>query len=171
MMKGTQALVARLFAQHGGALRAFFYRRALSRPDAAELAQEVYARMLRISDADAIRNPEAYLYTVANNLMREYRVLAQRAAQRVSIDDEAWQERLAELPALSGEIDGERRIARLREVLRQLPPKCHAALVLQYWHEMSYEQIAQQLGVSPHTVKKYLTQALALCRRRMKRLR
>ena len=61
-------------------------------------------------------------------------------------------------------------IKRLREVLQQLPPKCHAAVVLQYWHGMSYEEIAQRLGVSTHMVKKYLSQALIHCRRRMARL-
>jgi len=55
-------------------------------------------------------------------------------------------------------------------VLQQLSPKCRAAVMLQYWHGMSYEEIAMQLGVSTNMVKKYLSQALAHCRRRMARL-
>jgi len=35
---------------------------------------------------------------------------------------------------------------------------------------MSYQEVALQLGVSTHMVKKYLSQALAHCRRRMARL-
>jgi RNA polymerase sigma factor (sigma-70 family) len=80
------------------------------------------------------------------------------------------QEQLAELPALAVELDAEQRIARLRQVLQQLPPKCHAAVVMQYWHGLSYEEIAQRLGISTHMVKKYLSQALVHCRRRMARL-
>lgn len=43
------SLVGRLFAEHRGALQAFFLRRIRSKADAADLAQEVYVRMLRIA--------------------------------------------------------------------------------------------------------------------------
>jgi RNA polymerase sigma factor (sigma-70 family) len=168
MSETKKALVERLFAQHGTALRAFFYHRVRQRPDAAELAQEVYVRMLRINDVEAIRNPEAYLYTVASNLAKEHRVLEQRGANTVNVEDAA--ELLADVPPPSGDIDTERRVKRLREVLGQLPPKCQAAVVMHYWRGMSYQEIAPQLGVSTHMVKKYLSQALAHCRRRMARL-
>jgi RNA polymerase sigma-70 factor (ECF subfamily) len=170
MSESRKALVERLFAQHGGALRAFFYRRVRARPDAAELAQEVYVRMLRVGTTDEIRNPEAYLYTVASNLAKEHKVLEQRGAATLDVEDATLQEQLAELPGAIAEIDTERRVKRLREVLRQLPPKCQAAVTLQYWHGMSYQEIAAQLGISTHMVKKYLSQALAHCRRRMARL-
>jgi RNA polymerase sigma-70 factor (ECF subfamily) len=170
MSDSRKALVERLFAEHGGALHAFFYRRVRRRPDAAELAQEVYLRMLRIGTTEVIRNPEAYLYTVASNLAKEHKVLERRGAATVDVEDAALQEQLAELPGVVGLIDTERRVKRLREVLRQLPPKCHAAVVLQYWHGMSYQEIAERLGVSTHMVKKYLSQGLAHCRRRMARL-
>jgi RNA polymerase sigma-70 factor (ECF subfamily) len=168
MSETKKALLERLFAQHGAALLAFFYQRVRRRPDAAELAQEVYVRMLRVSDIEAIRNPEAYLYTVASNLAKEHRVLEQRNANTLDIDDAA--ELLADLTPASTEIDTERRTKRLHEVLHQLPVKAQAAVALHYWHGMSYQEVALQLGVSTHMVKKYLSQALAHCRRRMARL-
>jgi RNA polymerase sigma-70 factor (ECF subfamily) len=140
------------------------------RPDAAELAQEVYARMLRVADMESIQNPEAYLYTVASNLAKEHARQEPSDERVVDVDDPIIQEQLAELPAFVGQLDTQQRIKRLREVLPQLSAKCHAAVVLQYWHGRSYEEIAQQLGVSTNMVKKYLTQALAHCRRRMARL-
>lgn len=170
MAETKQALVERLFAQQGGTLRAFFYRRIRRHPEAAELAQEVYARMLRIPDIESIRSPEAYLFTVASNLLREHAVQERRLNNTVDVDDPAVQDQLAELPAFGGQIDAEQRTKRLREVLHELSPKCHAAVVLQYWHGLSYEEIAQRLGVSTNMVKKYLSQALVHCRRRMARL-
>jgi RNA polymerase sigma factor (sigma-70 family) len=171
MAEAKQALVERLFSQHGASLRAFLNRRMRRHVDAADLAQEVYVRMLRIPDIGAIRNPEAYLYTVASNLATERAHHERLDREAVDIDQPTLQEQLAELPALAGQLDDEARIKRLREVLQQLPPKCHAAVVLQYWHGLSYEEIAQRLGVSTHMVKKYLSQALVHCRRRMARLR
>jgi RNA polymerase sigma-70 factor (ECF subfamily) len=166
----TKALIERLFAQHGTALQAFLRRRIRVIPDAPDLAQEVYLRMLRVSDSDTIRNPELYLYAVANNLVKENAVLERRRAAWDDIDDSAVQEQLAELPQFDGEIDTDLRTQRLREVLAQLSPKCRAAVLLQYGHDLSYAEIAKRLGVSTHMVKKYLAQALLHCRRRMQSL-
>src|SRR5215470_9532311 len=99
MGETKKALVERLFAEHGGALRAYLYRRVRHRSDAAELAQEIYVRMLGIRDIEVIRNPEAYLYTVASNLAKEHRVLEQRQASSIDIED--VEEALAELSAVA----------------------------------------------------------------------
>jgi len=170
MATANKTLVERLFAAHGGALQGFLARRVRRHPEAAELAQEVYLRMLRVPDLDAIRNPEAYLYTVASNLAKEHARQQRKDAAALDVDDPLVQEQLAELPSVAGDLDNEQRIRRLREVLQQLPAKCQAAVALQYWHGLSYEEIAQRLGVSTHMVKKYLSQALVHCRRRMARL-
>jgi RNA polymerase sigma factor (sigma-70 family) len=166
----NKSLVERLFSEHRGALQAFFYRRAQCRADAKDLAQEVYLRMLRIPDPDLIRNPEAYLFTVANNLAKEHAVEERRHGTSVDLDDAAAQEHLTHQPSFGGQVDAEQRVARLQEVLRQLSPKCRAAVVLQYQHGLSYEEIGERLGISTHMVKKYLGQALGHCRRRMVRL-
>ena len=86
-------------------------------------------------------------------------------------DDPGVQERLSEFPSFPDEMDREQRIERLGEILPQLSAKCLATVVLKFWHGLSYEEIAQRLDISPHMVKKYLSQALAHCRRRMGRLR
>lgn len=164
------SLVERLFADHRAALQTFFLRRVRSKADAADLAQEVYVRMLRLSDQDSIRNPVPYLYTVANNLVKEHAVLDQKQANGIDIDDAPAHERLETLPAFDGEIDAKRRVERLGVVLKQLRPKCRAAVELRFTHGLSYRAIAMHLGVSPQMAKKYVSQALGHCRRRMARL-
>ena len=165
------ALIERLFREQGRALLGFFARRLRNQAESAELAQEVWKRMLQIEDPAAIRDPEAYLFTVARNLARRQGA-AQRRAQRDSdVDEPQVAEELAVPFAADTEIDKQRRSRRLHQVLAELSPKARAAVALQYWHGKSYEQIAQQLGVSTHMVKKYHSQALMLLRRRMGRLR
>jgi RNA polymerase sigma-70 factor (ECF subfamily) len=170
MADRKKSLVERLFAEHRAALQAFFHQRIRTKSDAPDLAQEVYVRMLRVSDTDAIRNPELYLYTVANNLVKEHAVLDRRQASGIDIDEATVQHQLGELPAFDGQLDTTQRVVRLRVVLAQLRPKCRAAVILQYRHGLSYQEIADRLGVSTHMVKKYLAQALSHCRRRMARL-
>ena len=170
MAEPRTRFVERLFAEHSRALQAFFYRRIRTKSDAPDLAQEVYVRMLRVSDIHTIRDPERYLYAVASNLVKENAVLDRWQAGSVNLDEPSIQQRLGELPTIDRQLDVTQRVARLRTVLAQLSPKCRAAVVLQFRHGLSYQEIAERLDVSPHMVKKYLTQALGHCRRRMARL-
>jgi RNA polymerase sigma factor (sigma-70 family) len=164
------SLIERLFAEHRGPLQAFFRRRIRAKADAPDLAQEVYLRMLRISDHEAIRNPVPYLYTVANNLVKEHAVLERRQARGVDIDEVQTHEQLESLPAFDGDLDEMQRVERLRMVLKQLRPKCQAAVTLRFNEGLSYREVAVRLGVSPQMAKKYVAQALVHCRRRMARL-
>jgi RNA polymerase sigma factor (sigma-70 family) len=164
------SFVERLFAEHRAALQTFFHRRIRSKADAADLAQEVYIRMLRIGDQQAIRNPVHYLYTVANNLVKENAALDRRLASGIDIDQAPAHEQLETLPEFDGDLDASQRIARLGVVLKQLRPKCRAAVELRFTHGLSYREISMHLGVSPQMAKKYVAQALGHCRRRMARL-
>jgi len=169
MAEFEKGLVERLFAEHRRALQSFFYRRIRTKSDAPDLAQEVYVRMLRLSDIHSIRDPERYLYTVASNLVKEYAVLDRWQARGVDLDGASIQQRLGELPTIDAQLDVMQRVARLRTVLAELSPKCQAAVILQYRHGLTYEEIGERLNVSPHMVKKYMVQGLAHCRRRMAR--
>jgi RNA polymerase sigma factor (sigma-70 family) len=170
MHEGNKAFVERLFARKRDAVQAFFYRRIRTKSDAADLAQEVYLRLLRVSDTDAVRNPDAYLYTVASNLLKENAVVDRRQAVATGLDAVDGELQVGDWPEFVASIDLPVQLARLKEVMLQLSPKCCAAVVMQYKYQLSYEEIAKRLEVSPRMVKKYLTQGLGHCRRRMARL-
>jgi RNA polymerase sigma-70 factor (ECF subfamily) len=115
-----------------------------------------------------IQHPERYLFVVARNLVHEYRANGRRSM--VDIDDPQVEQQAAELPSFGNEVDDEQRVRRLGEVLQQLSPKCQAVVALRFWQGQSYDEIAQRLDISANMVKKYLSQALVHCRRRMQRL-
>jgi RNA polymerase sigma factor (sigma-70 family) len=164
MGDSNKGLVEKLFNEHCRAVQAFFYRRVRTKADALDLAQEVYVRLLRVNEMDAIRNPEHYLYAVASNLAKEHAALERKQGLSVDIDDATVQQHLSEWPALDGQIDSQQRAMELRAVLEQLTPKCRAAVTLRYRDNLRYQEIAVRLGVSANMVKKYLVQALCHCR-------
>jgi RNA polymerase sigma factor (sigma-70 family) len=170
MAKASKTFVEGLFA-YRGALQAFFYRRLRTKADAADLVQEVYLRMLRVSDPASIHNPEAYLFTVAANLLKENAVADRRPAQEVTVEAAEATPALTLVPGFEAGVDTPLRVARLRAVIEELPLKCSAAVILQYRDGLSHQDIAAKLEVSPRMVKRYLAQALSHCRRRMARLR
>lgn len=154
-----------VFASNRSALQGFLRRHVAQSWDVQDLAQETYARMLRL-DAEHVRNivdPRAYLFTVAANLVKEHAVLQRRNASMVDVEDA-----LAELEAPQGSAQdaAERtlRRERLTRTLNKLPPRCRAVLVMQHRDGMSYEEIARHFGVSTHMVKKYVVRALMFCR-------
>ena len=126
--------------------------------------------MLRLSDPDAIRRPQVYLYTVASNLAKEHALLDRRAAARLNIDETSVQEQLGELPSLESELDANRQTQWVRDELAKLPLNWRTAVILQYRYGLTYQEIAAQLRVSPSMVKKYLARALDRCRRDLARL-
>jgi RNA polymerase sigma factor (sigma-70 family) len=170
MAKASKSFVEGLFA-YRGALQAFFYRRLRTKADAADLVQEVYLRMLRVGDPEAIGNPEAYLFTVAANLLRENAVADRRHAQEVAVEAAEATPALTSVPGFEAAADATQRVARLCEVLEELPLRCSTAVILQYRDGLSHQDIAAHLEVSPRMVKRYLAHALSHCRRRMARLR
>ena len=117
MADPKRSLVERLFAEHRAALQAFFRQRIKSKADAPDLTQEVYLRMLRASDTEAIRDPARYLYAVASNLVREHALLDQRQASGVDVDEGS----LNDLAARTGITSGNAavRVHRAREALRK----------------------------------------------------
>ena len=167
MARPDQALVERLFAEQGRGLLAYFRRRLRRHSEAADLAQEVYLRILRVADTHTIRNMEAYLWAVAVNLIKEQALRDRVLGSTVDLSDPFVADRLTELPDVGGEIDSAQRERRLQEVLGQLPAKCQEAVRLQYREGLSYAEIAARLDISINMVKKYHGQALLHCRRRM----
>jgi hypothetical protein len=48
------------------------FSRAECTPGGARCPQEVYLRLLRVEDHETIRNPQAYLYTIANHVLYQH---------------------------------------------------------------------------------------------------
>jgi len=159
---------AQRFEEYQLALNRFFRRRHLHRQDAEDLAQEVYLRLLRVENG-TVQNPEAYLFTVAVNLLRERTALAIRRGQTTSLED--VEERfLSAGPTPEEEVERFARERILADVVSKLPPKFRAIIVMHYHHGLSYQDMAGRIGVSPHTIKKYVSQALRLCRKQLRQL-
>jgi RNA polymerase sigma factor (sigma-70 family) len=166
----THKTWTRVFAEKGAALNHYFLRRVAHSWDAQDLVQEVYLRLLRSDPDDAaqIRNPEAYLFTVAANLVKEHAVGKQRAP--VSCEGmEDLLDRLATPCEAQSNIDRDLRRQRLGELIARLSPKCRAVLVMHYRDELPYRDIGERLSISTNMVKKYIVKGLTACRQGMLR--
>ncbi|WP_232823606.1 RNA polymerase sigma factor [Dyella sp. C9] len=162
--------LARLFHEQHDTLNRYFLRRTAHAWDAQDLVQELYLRLLRTDrgSGEAIQNPEAYLFTVAANLLKEH--AARRQRHPLGSDElEEVIERLATPCDAAAGVDRNLRRQRLAEIIGRLTPKCRAVLVMHYRDELGYREIGERLDISTHMVKKYIVKALAACRSGMAR--
>ncbi len=157
--------LTRVFTDEAPALRGFFARRGAN-DEAEDLVQETYLRLLRAHQGggERIANPEAYLYTVATNLAREQAARRQRSP--VPIEDVEQVAALMTSPeGVEDATDRAQRRQHMQALLAGLPARTRAVLVMQYRDGLTYRQIAERMGVSPHMVKKHVVRGLAVCRR------
>jgi len=132
--------------------------------DAPDLAQEVFLRLLRTDRHEAIRSPEAYLFTVASHVLHQHAVLQSTTPPVLDIS-----EVVSELQSLTE--DGpeaqaalQQRLEELERAIRRLPAKEASVLLLHRLSGYSIEEIGKELGIARITAAKYLAKALAHCR-------
>jgi RNA polymerase sigma-19 factor, ECF subfamily len=160
-----KGFVANIAARYGRRLRQFLAVRLRNVHDVPDVAQEVFLRLLRVERQDAIRNPEAYLYTVASHVLQQHNLRQSTDPDFVDITDA-----LAELGTPASEdpaarADASGKIELLERALSRLPPKVGAALVMHRLGGYTVTEIAERLGVSRDSVKKYLMRAAQHCRK------
>lgn len=136
--------------------------------EAADLAQDTFVRILAAHNREqaaelplkALREPRAYLVTVASRvLFNHYR--------RLSLE-QAYLQALQQLPSALAPSPEERLLIleTLNEIdamLDALPDRARSAFLLSQLEGMSYPDIAQRLGVSIRTVKRYMALAFEEC--------
>lgn len=168
-VRDAQALVANLVASHGAQLRRFLLVRVRNSADVPDIVQEVYLRMLRVPNVESIRSPEAYLFTVAQHVVQQHSLKQSAAPPSVELN-----EMLNTSPALPDvdpvlDLDAQQCLEQLQGALDRLTPKARATFLLHRRDGLSFDEIAETLGISRAMVKKYLMHALMQLRQRLAR--
>jgi RNA polymerase sigma-70 factor (sigma-E family) len=120
-----------------------------SREVAEDVAQDAYVKMQRPFATAA--EPRAYLRRVVVNACVSHQ-RRRRVAERLPMP--TWNKHSSELHA-----------DELFDVLRTLPARQRAAVVLRYWHDLSDADIADAIGCRPATVGSLLHRAIAQLRK------
>lgn len=154
------AAVSELYQQHNGWLQGWLRRRLGCHEQAADLAQDTFTRLLGSRRVLEAREPRAYLTTVAKGLMINW-------FQRQSLE-RAYLEALAGLPEELAPSPEQRFIVleTLHEIdalLSRLPDPVRQAFLLAQIEGLKYEAIAERLGVSLGSIKRYMQQAFRHC--------
>lgn len=162
-MAGDQDAFAELVYTYQDAVYNLCYRLLSERTEAEDAAQEAFLRAyLNLQRYDPSRSFKTWLLTIASNYCIDR--LRRRRLTWLSIEDEL-------LPGLSLSSDEpepeyasilKEQSAALQDILGELNPDYRAAVVLRYWYDYSYNEIADILDTTESAIKSRLFRARQL---------
>ncbi len=167
-----------LTERYAGPVINIAYRFLDSRPDAEEVAQDVFVRLYQSPpQLDPSAKLFTWLYRVAVNLCLDFLRRRARAPHLVSLDEPIAPGEegptLAEQLAAGGQESPRQRLARselaaaTRRAIAGLPMELRAPLVLATLEELSHAEIAGILGVSPKAVERRIARAREILKARL----
>jgi RNA polymerase sigma factor (sigma-70 family) len=148
---------------HQEALIAFLRKRA-NEEDARDMAQEAMVRLMRYRNQPHAQL-RALMYRIALNVFndRGRRGQSHHVAVHVSFDDDMLTLPSTEL-AHDERIDNEQTLARVRDAILRLPPRCRQVYLLNRIEGMRYAEVARHCGISVKAVEKHIGKALQVLR-------
>ena len=153
------AMLQSFVANYQSLLTHYFARRA--RPeDVPDLVQDVFMRLAKLENLNAIEKPEQYLFTTASAALKDR---ARRAAVRAAGAHDSFDENTHFGAGLSPErvLQGRDAIRRLEIELRAMPELIRDVFVLRVFEGQKMADVARTLGISLRTAEKYYARAMA----------
>lgn len=147
------------------AMRRFFLARLGPAADVDDLMQDLYLKVIGTDASTEVREPRAYLYRLASNLMMD----RWRSTRRSAARDASWREisnvsgpaeDIDDAPSAEAVVAGRDALAALMAALSRLPDKTQTIFRLHKFNGLSYAEVAKNLGVSRSTVEKHMMEAL-----------
>lgn len=155
-----------LSARFGPVLLHYFRRRVKHRPEAEDLTQEVFTRLLKRGNLTVLQDPRGYLFETASSVLtdRARKRLSHRADQHQSFDPS-----LHAHEGFSSDrvLIGQETLTRASRALLDLPERARTIFVLRRLEGLRYQDIAQRLGISLSLVEKEMARAVASLTQRM----
>jgi RNA polymerase sigma-70 factor (ECF subfamily) len=176
-LRGDEAAFRELVERYADGVLRYLIHMTANRDQAEDLFQETFKKVHE--KAHTYRGPvfKSWLFTIATRATIDHLRRRRRVAM-LSLDQEAdcgqesstsLAETLAseEAPDPAEELVREERKQQVREAVASLPVKQRAALVLAYYQQLSYREVADVMGCSLGTVKTQMSRALATLARKL----
>jgi RNA polymerase sigma-70 factor (ECF subfamily) len=161
-LDGDQDAFAELVYAHQDAVYHLCYRMLGNAVEAEDAAQDAFLKAyINLQRYDPARSFKTWVMSIASNHCID--IIRKRRMQLLSLDEPLPS---ADAMALSTHEDGPERLAlqaelsdEIQALLEQLQPDYRAAVVLRFWYEYSYAEIADALDTTESAIKSRLFRA------------
>ena len=167
VLNGDQDVFAVLVERYKDAVQNLAYRMLGNTTEAEDVTQEAFVRAYtQLATYKPVHKFSTWLLSIASHLAIDQ--LRRRRFLALPLEDVPFLEWIVDVgagpeqSALQGEQQDE-----IQVYLQRLPSKYRAVIVLRYWYDFSYEEIAQALNLTQPLVKARLHRARELLARYM----
>jgi RNA polymerase sigma factor (sigma-70 family) len=157
MQSGSQEAFTSLYRHYSPRLYVNILGMVRDNALAEEMVQELFTRIWQRRDCQGIADDfTGYMYRIALNLVHDFFRRLQR--------DRRLRQRFTSLASSSYEpieqqVDRQQLSTILRQAIERLPHQQKKAYQLVKLEGQTYKKAAEQMGISPHTLKEYLVAA------------
>ncbi|HEX7847573.1 MAG TPA: RNA polymerase sigma-70 factor [Chitinophagaceae bacterium] len=158
-----ETLFSSIFRQHEHRLYALAMQMTKSEQTAADIIQEVFLKLWEQREAiENIHNMEAWLYRLTENKVIDF---LRKAAADQRLKEKIWAGLQQIMNETEEHVAAKEYNAIIQKAIDQLPPQRRLIYQLNKEEGLNYQQIADELNISRHTVKNQLFSAVQSVRR------
>ncbi|MFH1803894.1 MAG: RNA polymerase sigma factor [Pseudomonadota bacterium] len=165
-MKFWRRTIAKLFEDHRRQLIAMAVRRIRDREVAAELVQDVYARMIQTGSSGEDEADTKILYASVRNAVIDHHrsTIRRRHAMDGILPDQLW---MSETYSPHDQAEARQALSALDRVLLEVSPKAREMFILHRVDGVSNARLAKKYGISVSAVEKQLARTMRHCQERL----
>lgn len=162
LKSGNKSALTEIYKRYHGVLYAHAYRRLPDREEVRDIIQEIFIALWKNRDTLSITSSlSAYLYTaVRSRVLNVFRNQKVRDSYTQSL--QGFMDSGVEL------VDDRLREKELIQIIEKevasLPPQMRLIFEMSRFKDMSHKEIAEELGISPQTVRTQVRNALRILR-------
>ena len=162
-----QQLFNELFREHEHKLYAFVVKVLRSDAQAKDIVQEVFLKLWTIREQlHEIENMDAFLYRLTENKVYDH---LRAAASREKVRLELWHRLNNTGDTTPDPLESKEYHTLIQQAIQQLPPQRKTIYLLSKHEGLKQQQIAEELQISPHTVRNHLAEAFRSIRNYVKK--
>lgn len=168
--RGEDGAFETLVRRHGPAVLGYLVKMTHNQDHAEDAFQETFQKVHENAEKFTGDNMRPWVLKIATNAaIGRWRKEKKHAAVSLTVpagcSDGSHCPTLestleADTPEPGAQIELEEKRRQVRDALETLPTQQRAALILSYYHKLTYQQIAESLGCSVNTVKTHVFRAL-----------
>ncbi len=164
---GDKAAFEKIFKQYHKRLYLFCFSLIKNKAEAENLTQDVFLKLwLKRETIDCDKSFSGFLFTMTRNLALNY---IRSAIQRQILIGKLLKNDLTLYNPIEEELFFNETKHKLDVLIGQLPPKRKKIFLLSRARGFSHLEIAQQMGISLHTVESQISKALKFIRDELKK--
>jgi RNA polymerase sigma-70 factor, ECF subfamily len=148
--QGDLSAYSKLITVYSPIVERFAYQMGNHIDDIPDISQEVFIRVYRFIDGFTHAKFTTWLYKITLNVSRDFKRKEHQHAKRLQkVMNEPGEGAVHE----NGQLIKEEEDRVLHECIQELDDKYRAPIILYYFHERKYEEIADILSVNLSTIK------------------